>query len=370
MAVASSRSRGKLGLEASTAQTTFYFSRISGVLFTRCVNEAPTQKLDCGVLGLEAPVTIRKRHISTSPETSEDPQARSPSSGSFIHLFVMAIIAGLAVIVLIKIIDEQGPRRYLGACCVSVFISLACASMFVVAAWSVFGVGAYWVRTLWAHLGGACVGLGYLVGLCLVFSNGPGSWANFWDTTDTTYLVILMIPPLSLAAQMPLWCFRVFFGWQFVFEDSPPAEAFTLRDIFVITFGCALALATMQLAGNLLESWSGSREWLTLLGFYALAASGISLLCLPALTIAFWSKEFGVACFSVTIYAILWFVVLIMTVAALSSNVPPFEVLVGMAVLLGSFVALISIPFMVSKANGFHLTTARRYQKTQQRASE
>ena len=67
-------------------------------------------------------------------------------------------------------------------------------------------------------------------------------------------MALIALPPLSLAAQIPFWFFRIFFGWQFVHNNRRPAQSYSLRDIFVVTFIFALSFAVPQIAINLQKS--------------------------------------------------------------------------------------------------------------------
>ena len=111
-----------------------------------------------------------------------------------------------------------------------------------------FGPGSYLKRLFWSHLLCVVVGLGHLAGLImLAWDIGTGS-DIFWEPIK---YFIIGIAPVSLAAQLPFWFFRFFFGWQFTYGLSPPAESFSLRDIFVFTFVAALGFAGPQMAINL-----------------------------------------------------------------------------------------------------------------------
>ena len=247
---------------------------------------------------------------------------------------------------------------------------MSLATVFVVAAWSVFGCGSYLKRVFWSHLAALLVGLGYLAGFIVVSTNtsNPNYWLDFWKAT---IYVLLLVPLNSLAAQLPFLFFRFLFGWQFTFRESAPADPFTLRDIFGFTFFCAIALGAAQLAANQWEIFGVPPDELwTHYGIYSLLSFGISLISFPALLILFWSSETGIGCGLVAAYAFAWMILTILAVAMLGASGASGEFYGVLLFLFLAYAACISIPFAVSRQKGFRLISANRYRRTIDRANQ
>ena len=125
--------------------------------------------------------------------------------------------------------------------------ALAISTFLNVAIWSVFGPGGYLKRLFWAHLVGSIVAIGFSVGAAILYMTND---MNVGDV-GPFFIGLVSIPPISLAAQLPLWIFRGFFGWQFVYGENAPTQPYTLRDIFTLTFVFALGFAAPQFTTSL-----------------------------------------------------------------------------------------------------------------------
>ena len=126
------------------------------------------------------------------------------------------------------------------------------ATIFLVAAWSVFGFESYFRRIAIAHLFGAIPAAGLALGfLLLALGEGGPPVGLFDDIFFFTVTVLLGLIPISVGAQIPFWFFRGFFGWQFVRKGSSPSMSFNLRDIFIITFVFAACFGAAQIAANI-----------------------------------------------------------------------------------------------------------------------
>ena len=284
-------------------------------------------------------------------------------------------------------------------------VSITLSSLILVAIWSVFGPGSYLKRLFWSHLTGLIVAAGLGFGF-LTFSWGQSGF----DDTDLAFAIalgLIALPPLSLAAQLPFWFFRVFFGWQFVFGDRPPRQSYTLRDIFSVTFLFALSFAIPQIAVNLqkglYDDFNPRVEWVevshpdgsvtfeerertdqeeisaaqkehdtnvrfrTLMGFAgsAIYVFLITLFGFPVLLFVFLTKEIPYGCVATAVYGLSLLFCFIMFVAILSGGGALGEGFLHMGFAISCFGAALSIPLSVSRAMGFRLTSPKRYAKQQ-----
>ena len=334
------------------------------------------------------------------------PIDRPVNTFDFAHLAWLAVGTALVSALLYALIGASHDNELAAIAGCIIFCS-ALATVFVGSAWAVFGPGSYLKRLFWSHLLCVVVGLGHLAGLImLAWDIGTGS-DIFWEPIK---YFIIGIAPVSLAAQLPFWFFRFFFGWQFTYGLSPPAESFSLRDIFVFTFVAALGFAGPQMAINLASKpdWfdptttyeqvtqpDGTVEWeevvltdqkiideknrdferqnrLGILFWYAAAgvwSFGISLLSLPIPLLIFRTNDRGAGCGLTAAYAFGW-LILAAAIVGLWLPGPPGEILGYLWGGLLSYVGLVSIVFGFSRSQGFRLSSPRRFSRQTKKINE
>ena len=284
-------------------------------------------------------------------------------AGDFAHLFGLAMALGIAVFLLLVLIIGSRGDQYGTILCIILLMSMSTAPVFVVAAWSVFGFGSYLSRLFWSHLAAAIVAVGYVAGMAVITTSNLDAnvWLNFWKGIGFT---ILLTPLISLAAQLPFWFFRFFFGWQFTFCDSVPADPFTLRDIFGFTFFCAIALGATQFAANRGGPLGLTPDavWIQL-GVSALFTFVLSVISFPVVPIIFSNDETGPGFALAFAYAFAWVVLIVAVVTVLSPFGSQIEFIGVLSLLILSYGTFISIPFVISRQKGFQLTSLRRQQK-------
>ena len=335
-----------------------------------------------------------------------DPSERPVNSSGLAHLIWLAFGMALASVffyLLVKWFDgDLG-----GVFSAFAVFSSALVTMFVGSVWAVFGPGSYLKRLLLSYLLCAVVGLGHLAGFA-IFA---------WDDMRYHYFleplsyVLLGIVPVLFAAQIPLWFFRFFFGWQFTFRGTPPTKSFSLSDIFVFTFLAALGFAAAQMAVNLtiksesydplsnyeeVRSPSGRVEWVEvvltdqklieerrrkyekqvqLVVFRAYAAIGaasfgISLVSLPFPLFMLRTNEKHSPKFAATrggwvsvyAYACLWLVLAVIIIGAFMP-LALGEVFLFLAFLIVFYASAVSIAFDCSRRAGYELTSPRLFRQ-------
>lgn len=183
---------------------------------------------------------INHREIAISEQGKESESRFRP----YWHLVWFAVAYGVAIACSFYAMSNL----LVGTLGVPFVQAIVMSTVVLTAAWSVFGPGRYLQRVAIANLlalivsVGLCVGIVSFVMLLLGGYGNPGSelfrgiaWGG-----------MLGIPAVSMAAQVPFWFFRVFFGWQFVYRATAPGKSFTLRDGFAVTFLFAIAVAAPQ----------------------------------------------------------------------------------------------------------------------------
>ena len=347
-----------------------------------------------------------KVDVISNSNLEKSPRPQQPvSSSDFIHLIWQATGLAFATALLLLMISGRGfdfDRENFVLFIVATEIGIAAATAFVSSAWSVFGPGSYLKRLICSHLVSAIVGLGYLVGAVLFVALGEFGVKAWIELTDVVKYAVLAIPIVTIAAQLPFWFFRVFFGWQFTFRQSAPAQSFTLKDVFAFTFLVALGFTALQTAANqdLVNEWfdptisyeevthpDGTTTWeevkttdpaeinqrllahqrmnrsrvLSAYGVIALLSFVISLLSLPALLTMFGTKETEAGCGFMFVYAICWTLIIVLAAAAIF----PGFVLGFIAVFVFTHCGLISISLAISRERGFRLVSLRRLRQQQ-----
>ena len=329
---------------------------------------------------------------------TKQPIERRESMSGLAHLFGLAIVVAIASVFLYVFVRGSSQiffEVFLG----SALVCSALATAFVASVWAVFGLGSYLKRLCWSHLICAIVGFGHLTG----FMISNGDHISGWQFFEPSKYFLLGIVPVSLAAQLPMGFFRVFFGWQFTFEGKPPVNAFQLRDIFVFTFLVALGFAGPQMAVTQANNsrWfdptssyeevtapDGTVSWEevvvtdqevieakvrnfeqrnrfnVLAGYGATAAwaFGISLLSLPIPLLVFGAKDQETGCSLTFAYGLAW-VVLIATALMMVVPFGTGEPLLYGGFFLMSYVTMVSLSFIWSSKQGVRLTSPRRFNR-------
>ena len=336
---------------------------------------------------------------------TKQPIERRESMSGLAHLFGLAIVVAIASVFLYVFVRGSSQiffEVFLG----SALVCSALATAFVASVWAVFGLGSYLKRLCWSHLICAIVGFGHLTG----FMISNGDHISGWQFFEPSKYFLLGIVPVSLAAQLPMGFFRVFFGWQFTFEGKPPVNAFQLRDIFVFTFLVALGFAGPQMAVDSPReppgfdptssyeevtkpdgtvTWekvvvtdqkvinervrdferrhriSERRHRIRILAGYGFAAAwafGISLLSLPVPLLVFGAKDAETGCALTFAYAIAWLFLIVIILGV----IVPFgvgEPLVYIGFFLMAYVTMVSLSFVWSSKQGIRFTSPRRYSR-------
>ena len=105
------------------------------------------------------------------------------------------------------------------------------------AMWSALGPGRFVIRSLVALTFSMVVLVGLLAGLAYMLRSQSEDYRIAVLSITVSYL------PVLVAAQIPFWIMRVFFGWQFATEKPKPAS-FAIKNLLVMTFVIGLAFAT------------------------------------------------------------------------------------------------------------------------------
>jgi hypothetical protein len=252
-----------------------------------------------------------------------------------------------------------------GAACTFGIIGCVFAQGNLLAAWLAWGKGPF-LRRLgihWIIAGGLyLIWLGGLFLTSLVghtISRGP---TNASEAAMTTALGVGLV---SIAAQLPLWIVRQWFGWRLIKEDAdqtqPIEPPLAIRDLMLATIIVATSLALARLAPGPQKQ----RELWTMWTVFFTAASVISTISLlPAGAILLRGETFrrrlpwgGV--YAAALIALPWIIVLDVWWYG-TAPVPPRPLLVGLSSLMFTFAATLMLTARILRDRGYYLVWGRR----------
>lgn len=286
-------------------------------------------------------------------------------------------------------------------------IAMLVATIVLVGIWSVFGTGRYLFRLGISHLAGIAVGAGFVFGLALCMTFGQRGPIPDDEFVSVVLTGMLLIPPISVAVQLPFWFFRAVFGWQFVFEGRKPALPFTLRELFTFTFVVALAFATPQIFARInmeefnqyendfamaqafsddgtidLEGGEMSPEeikqqqnlykrqmrdiYLGTTLSSAIMFVIFSILAVPVVLFIFRPVEPATGCLFSFLYSIVVCIFILLLILLMNGGaIGPFlsEIVGYVALAIGTAFGAGAVPLLVTRSTGFRLTSPKRYER-------
>ncbi len=314
----------------------------------------------------------------------------------FPHLVFLVIGYGLIAFIAVGSLDVSALETR-----IPLIYAVAVATVIEVAIWSALGPGTYLQRLCYAHLVGLIVAAGFGFGyLAANLSMATTHSATTIASVSLTMLVSL--PLLTMVAQIPFWILRAVFGIQLVHRSQRPGPTISLRDMFVITCAFALAISGLQLAmalskSNLREQLGhitsyavpqadGSYDWQDMpiedavarakaerefmsisqsanlrehLGM-AMVVLVVSCGCVPILILFFGSKQIATGCLWTTVYSVGVILVVILAYRVGTGALPrQVAMIVGQS--MGLTALGVSIPLVVSRSQGFRLTSRRQF---------
>lgn len=129
---------------------------------------------------------------------------------------------------------------------IAAFAGLIAGQMAALCVWFVWAAGGLWLRVVQLALAAILLATAALLGLWAGagFDLGPTSREDFKAAATTG----LMLPPIALAVQVPLWLCCLVFDWRIVPQhDVTPPPPLSIRDLLSGTALVALALGSMRL---------------------------------------------------------------------------------------------------------------------------
>ena len=179
----------------------------------------------------------------------------------------------------------------------------------------------------------------------------------FWSFWRDVRGVLLYLPLLAIAIQLPLWVVKFWLGWRMQHHErnagQTVAATFGIRDIFLATGVVALALTAARFATP--SEVRSQREFLTLI-VAALAAAAASLVTvLPAVVATLRARRpwFALLILLLAYGAVLLAVFVVICVSR--GQTLPFRESWGMAWMAAGFFLSLTGPLLVARGLGYRL---------------
>jgi hypothetical protein len=298
---------------------------------------------------------------SGAPDDSEPSLGRSLKPGGTRASWIAMAMAGVALCALSDFFLAPGFMSLrqnppgIGASWFFALVGCTLAQGNLLAAWLVWSEGPFFRRLL-LHWGVA--GL-----LCWLWIAGLALVARPNDMAMVGSIVVLAVPLVSIAAQLPLWVARLVFGWRIVRRESGmsilPEPPLTIRGLMLATLLVAVAFALARLMPNIPRGQEAA------LGPPFLLAAFISTIAmLPAARLLLGMRRFGLALTWSGVYAALliglvWLVVELLIHFAPGALAPYFAYVWLSSLMLG-FAATLMLTGIVARAFGYRLARGRR----------
>lgn len=215
----------------------------------------------------------------------------------------------------------------------------------------------YFPRRLAIHWGTAGVlYLCWVVGFSLVGDH------EFWEVGG---MVALLVPIVSLGAQLPHWIMRHFFGWRLVRLESNADKQrdapLTIRDLFLATIVVAVTFGIARRGPVVAPPMNGF--WALIALMMAVAGTISTIALLPAGVLLMRTKDFqrgliwgGI--YSLALVSLVWLVVGIVWWFEPALLVP-YQFYVGLSALMLSFAGTLMVAAAVARASGYRLASWR-----------
>ncbi len=196
----------------------------------------------------------------------------------------------------------------------------------------------------------------WLVGFGLVLARHGGVPPHFAAT------VALGVPLVSIAAQLPLWIARQWFGWRLIREQAGPAPLeppLAIRDLMLATVVLAVSMALARLAPadgqDVWPVWAVSFAIASVISSITLLPAGVLLLRAPVV-----SRGIAWSCLYVLGWiALPWIIVAVVWTYGLAM-LPPLALFVGLSSLMFTFAATLMLTAVIARDRGYRLTGRRK----------
>jgi len=273
-------------------------------------------------------------------------------AGGFSALVVGAGVINLLAMPLMRASDA--PDRA-GAVLAAIVAGVILGEVGVLTLWLVWGPGSFLRRLVVHWLAGLGLFLALAIGFVIASAGGPPAEAIF----EVLGTALCSLPLISLAAQLPLWPLRTYFGWRIepAISDQPDdvPQPLAIRDLLLATVVTAVSLACLRLTPR----DAGQPDQMFWLEWCVgvLSIAGISTASLiPILVFTLRSYDTTAAITWLGGYIVLAVFIVVAALAASFGRMLPAEVYFVFAMTVSSCVGALAIPLLMVRARGYRLT--------------
>jgi hypothetical protein len=202
-------------------------------------------------------------------------------------------------------------------------------------------------------------------GLYLCWLAGLALSARSQVFRDASLSVAVLVPAVSLGAQLPHWIMRHYFGWRLVHEDVGVASErdapLTIRDLLMATVVVAATFAIARQSRWIQPGNDG--RWMLVAMVMTIAGFISTIALLPAGALLFKAKNFqrGLAWSGAYISAFIaleWAIVGILWWYA-PQFLLPYQLYVGLSSLMLCFAGTLIVVAWAARADGYRLVSGR-----------
>lgn len=233
----------------------------------------------------------------------------------------------------------------------------------LLAAWLAWSEGSFWRRLLAHWKIAAGLYLVWVVGLALAVASDPGVPPLFAAT------VAFGVPLVSVAAQLPPWFARQWWGWRLVREPLEAAHScepkLAIRDLMVATLVVAVSLALARVA----PSPDRGEVWPVWAFGFAVASLVSSITLLPAGKLLLRSQDFNRGVRWSVLYAAAWIALIWLVVFLKWWFAPqlliPRAIYVGLSSVILTFAGTVILTAILARSRGWSLAAKSRKLKAE-----
>ena len=268
-------------------------------------------------------------------------------------LIAAAALFNFLILPVIRVLGEANSEAG-----VVFFVSLAlgvyAAELGALTLWLVWGPDTFLWRLTMHSTAAFGLYVAWALGFGAAFATDapPGGIQQVWGW------VLCGLPLISLAAQLPLWPLRIYFGWKVERESTAvKPQPLLIRDFLAGTVVTSVSLAALRLMP---EDFQRDPDFGIAWGVGTFATLGISAISLlPAIVFVLRFKETPAAAGAWFGYVAGMWMATLAVVSILGGSGPPEDIVFAMIVAFGSFATAIFGVLFIARLRGYRLWFSR-----------
>jgi hypothetical protein len=289
--------------------------------------------------------------VRDAPQTSTLAQGDRLGLAWLVGLIALAVASDFFMVLALVCIPAQ-PLVYVPLMLSTLGCTLAQGCL--LATWLAWGCEPFWQRFRCHWI---IAGVLYLVWVAGVALGQPDQFYR------VCLIVGLLVPLMSLAAQLPPWIARYMLGWRLARGDDgdgQPPGPLSIRNLMSATAVVAVSFASARLAPSP-DDKPVVMLWVIM---FAAAAVISAMTIVPVSPLLLRMQRFQIGALLAGLYAafwigLLWLVVLIGRHSGLLRP-PPLPIVIGLSLLIASFASTVILAAAVARQRGYRLVSGWR----------